>query len=273
MIFFIISLILFTGIYILNDQCNEYFKLNKPSEKYAYLVGISNYKDSDQELTLGSSDALKFKSFLEKNAGFNYNNTLLRMDSEAKNSQITQDLKTFTQRSSTNDLFIFYYSGHGDRLKTDESGNNGYEYIICPYDDTEDYKNSLKGSKFQLWIKEIEARNLVFIFDSCNSGGMIESLTSNNPYSRKYVILASCQANESSVGDEKLDGGVFTYFLLEAFTKNEADINKDGWISIEEAFAYARPLTIENCNFFGDLQHPQIFDGDPKHDIKLVKVK
>lgn len=271
--FFILILILgFIGIYILKDYNQENIKLTKPSEKYAYLIGISNYQDSDQELTLGSSDAIKFKSFLEKKAGFNPNKTILRVDSEAGYSQITQDLKSFTRKSSNNDLFIFYYSGHGDRLETDKSGNNGYEYIICPYDDTADYKNSLNGSQFQLWIKDIEAKNLVFIFDSCNSGGMIEALTSNNPFSNKYIIIASCQENESSVGDEKLDGGVFTYFLLEAFSTNKSDANKDGWISIEEAFAYARPLTIENCDYFGDLQHPQIFDGDPNQDILLVKI-
>ncbi|AXV38072.1 MAG: caspase family protein [Methanobacteriaceae archaeon] len=275
LIFFILILILgVVGIFTLDHSPQEiYVELTKPSEKYAYLVGISQYQEDNQELTLGSSDAINFKAFLEKSAGFKTNNTHLRVDSGAKSVQITNDLKNYSQITSSNDLFIMYYSGHGDRVKTNKSGNADFEYIICPYDDTYDYKNSLRGSEFQLLVKEIDAKNLVFIFDSCNSGGMIEDLTTNNPSSKKYVILASCQANESSVGDEKLGGGVFTYFLLEAFNEKETDKNNDGWISIEEAFAYAQSLTIQNCDYFGDSQHPLIFDGDPKQDIKLVKIK
>ncbi|MGC9517811.1 MAG: caspase family protein [Methanomicrobiales archaeon] len=270
----LIIIIGLVGILISENIHNDiYVKLSAPSQKYVYIIGISQYQDDYQGFTLGSKDAVKIKSFLVESAKFKTNNTRLLVDSEAKNAQIKNDLKSYSKAVSPNDLLMIYYSGHGDRIKTSENGKSEYQYILCPYDETSDHANSLSGKEFQSLVKNINAKNLVFIFDSCNSGGMIEDLTANNTFSNRYVILASCEENESSVGDEELGGGVFTYFLLEAFTKPEADRDQDGWISIEEAFIYARPLTIKNCDFFGDSQHPMIFDGNPQVEIELVKLK
>jgi uncharacterized caspase-like protein len=51
--------------------------------------------------------------------------------------------------------------------------------------------------------------------------------------------MFSSADNQPSLESKDLKHGVFTYYLLDGFVMGE-DLNRDGRISLAEAFAYAR---------------------------------
>lgn len=79
------------------------------------------------------------------------------------------------------------------------------------------------------------------IIDSCNSEEFLLPLESQGGWA-----LAGCRRDELSwwgVPEEGLPilGSVWLYYLTEALEAPEGDGNRDGWISLEESFAYAAP--------------------------------
>jgi uncharacterized caspase-like protein len=59
--------------------------------------------------------------------------------------------------------------------------------------------------------------------------------------------LPASAANEVSEEDEKLEHGIFTYYLLEGL-KGKADIDEDGLITVDEAYRYVSKRVPEATN-------------------------
>ena len=111
----------------------------------------------------------------------------------------------------------------------------------------------------------------IFIIDGCHAGGVIKP---SQLLRKGRIILASSAANEYSYASSRLGMGVFTYYLIQGlegkadgYPTPEGSI-RDGWVSAEEAFYYAAPLTTQ----YRSDQHPQIYDGI-EGQVPLVKVK
>lgn len=75
---------------------------------------------------------------------------------------------------------------------------------------------------------------------------------------RSGTFLASSAADQLSWEDAELGGGVFTAYLLEALS-GKADANGDGYVMIEEAYAYT-PRRVEAFTLGkGSPQSPRLF--------------
>jgi hypothetical protein len=70
------------------------------------------------------------------------------------------------------------------------------------------------------------------------------------------VILSSARADQVSTERPALGNGVFTYFLLKGL-RGEADRNRDGIVSLNEAYQYVYYKTKDETN---GIQYPQ-FEG------------
>lgn len=87
------------------------------------------------------------------------------------------------------------------------------------------------------WIDIASTRKLLIV-DTCNSGRFIapfRNLTSS------HLFLSGCSEGEvewAGLEEEGLPiiGSVWAYYLTKAFTDLGADLNQDGWISVEEAY-------------------------------------
>ncbi len=66
------------------------------------------------------------------------------------------------------------------------------------------------------------------------------------------IILTASGANEVSEEDEKLEHGVFTYYLLEGL-RGKADIDGDGLVTVDEAYRYVSKRVPDATN---QTQHP-----------------
>jgi len=145
---------------------------------------------------------------------------------------------------------------------------DGLEKYLLPYDvDPKDlYATALPMGEISRIFNRIRAERLIFIADSCYSGASggrtisLEGMRANISdtfldriaVGKGRIILTASSANEVSTEDEKLQHGIFTYFLLEGL-RGKADIDSDGLITVDEAYGYVSKHVPQAT---GQEQHP-----------------
>lgn len=264
---------------------------------WAILVGVNDYKEDSTypDLSNPLNDVQDIESVLKDKCGLSPNNIQKYTDSQATKNNIKNGISQLSEKVTSEDLVIFFFSGHGGFLYQDfppvDEIDREDEYI-APYDsriESGNFLNTISDDELQSWFDRVNSCNTVIILDSCHSGGITKSLVKENAdqtatlnevkknrtrdisrdiNSYKYLVLMASDDMETSSDGGDLNNGLFTYYYVEGLSTKSADTNKDSWISFEEAFYYAKPLV----NDYPDrnVQTPQIFDGDTYHDIKII---
>ena len=214
-------------------------------ERWAVIVGISDYEGSENDVPYCDSDALDMKNVLISH-GWKSDHIKILLNSEATGSNIRSAIRWMDSKEDEDDIVLFFFSGHGFY---------GNSIAVYPW-------NLFYMSRLDENMDKLGSKNMVLIFNSCFSGGFQNYLAQPG-----RVILMSSKSNEYSYMSLQLKNGIFTYFLLEGFA-GSADSNHDGWVSAEEAFDYAAPKTTERAI---KPQHPQIYDGCPG-EVPITKV-
>jgi hypothetical protein len=181
-----------------------------------------------------------------------------------------------TQNIDDDDIVIFYFSMHGsqidDQYPLDEPDR--YDEYVVPFDyNADNLSTYLFDEELSERFDTLDFNNLVIIFETCNSGGMIDGSADLSGSGR--VIMTSCAADESSWPMYLWRHWMFPHFLFRGL-RGFADLNKDKIITAEEAFFYAEKPTIRRSTIYATLfslipfipheffpQHPQLYDGWP----------
>jgi len=199
-----------------------------------YPVGIKHPDDDARDLALQLSPII----------GEDHINLLL--NNEATNADIYYAIQWLAERAGADDTVLFYFSGH-----------SAPQNLAC-------YDNLILDWQLADWLDKLHSQNVVVILDTCYAGSFRKELGRNG-----RIVLMGCQSDESSLEDRELKHGVFTHYILQAFSDfNAADTNHDYKLSAEEIFEYAEPKTIEeivapfaNLPAFskGNVQHPVLY--------------
>jgi len=220
--------------------------------KYAILIGISNYPGTSSDLALCDEDALDMRDALVNKYGFTYDHIYMLLDREAGEPVIAGSLPATRQNifdkiaqvksvvdGQGGGEVVFFYSGHGGRAKADDGDTELVDECIWSYN----------GNSFDaIWDGELatafygwKADRLVFIFDSCYSGGMTDLAGAG-----RIVAMASTE-NALSYELSNLGNGEFTYWMIQqGMSALLADTKpQEGKVSVEEAFDYAKL----NCRY------------------------
>ncbi|TFF88432.1 MAG: hypothetical protein EU548_08880, partial [Promethearchaeota archaeon] len=80
---------------------------------YAILVGISDYPGSENDLNYCDDDVFAVYDMLINDYNFKPSNIIILTDSEATKNGITNAFNLIESQIQPDDLFYFYYSGHG----------------------------------------------------------------------------------------------------------------------------------------------------------------
>ena len=226
---------------------------SNPVEKYALIVGIGQYQYGDiyglRDIKTAVPDAKAIRNLLVTGYDFidDTTHTKMLLNEEATRKNIINNIGRLAGTADDNDRFVFYFAGHG-------SNDSSEEYLL-PYDTYPYPDNEL--ARFKISSEDIADKILlhrstvVLIFDSCNSGGMAKETDDLPPKTGvdgdNEILLMSCKASQNSSEPPTMSHALFTNYLLKAFTdKNwrgsyKADADKNGRVSLEEAFNYARP--------------------------------
>ncbi len=229
-------------------------------EKYAVVIGISDYPGVSNDLYFCDDDALEVENILENVYGFPSGNVELLLDSDATRSNILTAIEAIPASAGE---VVFSFSGHGGNGVALDGDSELVDEFILAHDGI--------AELVPIWDGELKAAfsgltmPVIFLFDSCMSGGMTDLEGSG-----RVVCMA---ASERGLSYEyvTLQNGQFTYYLAErGISKGYADSydhDNDGvlakrWspgepddVVIEEAFDYAN----KRCR----RQSPVISDSFP----------
>jgi hypothetical protein len=137
-------------------------------EKFAIIIGISDYEGDEYDLNCPARSANDFYNELLANDGWVKNNIYLLINESAKKSNILDALDSLQTKTDKNDIVIFFFAGHGT-TRPDDNGDEDFDHAIISYD-----LENILDDKLDIELSEIESKGMYIIIDSCFSGGFNE---------------------------------------------------------------------------------------------------
>jgi WD40 repeat protein len=250
---------------------------------HVVVVGINVYKNPKYNLNYAQADAEAFRSGISKGAEGLYSNVEMYyiQDAEANRSGIVSALEKVKSTAKAEDVFVFYYAGHGVL-------NDKKEFYLVPSDVTQLYGNDgalaekgLSAAVLQQYSKDIRAQKQLYILDACQSAGALDNIVALRGAAEEKAIaqlarstgthwLTASGSSQFASEFTQLGHGAFTYCLLEAF-KGGAD-NGDRKITVKEMDAYLQNKVPEvTQKYRGAVQYPSSYGYG--NDFPLIMVK
>jgi len=247
--------------------------VNEKPRLFLLTVGIDQYRNSKYNLNYAMADASAFQKTVVEGGKSIFQEVIpvsIR-NKQATKAKILQSLKSIQTESNEQDLFIFYYAGHG---VMSEGTISEPEFFLVPSDVTQLYgkdevlmERAISTSELKEYAKNINAQKQVFVLDACQSAGALESLTVRGAAEERAIAqlarstgtfwITATGSDQYATEFESLGHGVFTYSLLEGL-KGSADGGKhDTKITIKELSAYIESRVPElSEEYKGNPQYP-----------------
>lgn len=191
-----------------------------PEDRYAFLVGITDYRAPTKD-TIGSARDVRLIESLLVSRGWLPENIRSITDGQVTGSAIRAGLSWLRERSTPGTFTFFHYSGHVKQV--------GPTVKLWPADrdfvpETE-MAALLRGGTGKLWVD----------IAGCEAGGFQVDLPSER-------VLFTASSTEAQKSYEYPDWGlsVWTGLLFDLGAgQGAADANKNGVVTIGEALRYA----------------------------------
>ncbi len=240
---------------------------------FAVLMEVDTYVTGHENLPI---DFVHIEWMTERltNLGWSEDNMFIRKDSDVTQESLIEAIDWLVAHADSDDLVVFMIAGHGSYITDELHWNTTFP---------------------QLWASVSTPRKLLIV-DACHSGAITSVAAYGSvvpPLDRTAAVAVPGIALSSVAYDEygwvgipeendPIVGSPFLYYLVPAFRDAAADLNEDGAVSVEEAYASAVPLTQayyrdvvfgahpENLAAFKQLQavldpndfpHPDMIDG------------
>jgi hypothetical protein len=225
--------------------------MSKPAKTWGLLVGVSNFsnvrklnpKAGVDDLKGVSGDVALIKKTLQQ---LKVPDSQLKVlaDSAASTTALRSALQDLASKTSADDLVVFYLASHG---MPKQEGISGFGYPVT-YDTRFTDKNSIIDfEELQSLLKVLPAKRVLWIADTCHSGGAtlglpVVEISSRGVRLGKAVTGLSTRAattgtdekdlavlssaREDQVALEDGDNGLFTLMLAHGLlnTKGEQSI-------------------------------------------------
>jgi PKD repeat protein len=177
-------------------------------DKYALVIGISDYEGTANDLNYCDDDAQDWKNFLQSEG---YTVTMLT-DNQATADNIEAKIIQLLADEDGDDYVVLTYSGHGYDY-------TGYGSCIISHD-----LYYITHGFFESYFDTADSQHIYFAFDACEIGGFQGLIDSNR------VGAFASNRRLSYDGDSSMQNGVFTYYQMEGW---------DIYDNFEENAAYA----------------------------------
>ncbi|WP_027342092.1 caspase family protein [Hamadaea tsunoensis] len=220
-----------------------------PERRLALVVAISEYEDPQlRALRAPVRDAADLAEILAdaQLGGFEVTQVV---DASAREMMIA--LETFLQGTSVNDLVLVYLSCHG---LLDES--NRLYFAARDTVKKNLAATAMESARIKQLLDDCRVWRQLVILDCCYSGRFVEGKSGGEPGLREVeitklqtqgrgrVVLTASRSTEYSFEGEQVAGAqpagsVFTTALVEGLRSGDADADNDGYVTAEEAYAYA----------------------------------
>jgi WD40 repeat protein len=254
---------------------------------YILSVGIDKYKNPAYELNYAINDARAYNKMIKKSAGtlFHSVEEYFIKDTDADKAGIEAAFNEIAQKAKPEDVFIFYYAGHG-AMSMD---NTNAQFFIIPYDVTKLYgddeqlnQKAISSDELLEMSKLIAARKQMFVLDACQAGGALETFQTRGAHREKaiaqlarstgtFFLLASGAIQYASEAKD-LGHGIFTYALLEGLEGKADGGTMDEKITANELKSYVEDRVPELTNeYMLTPQYPTGYSFGQDFPVVIVK--
>ena len=281
------------------------FKIEEPAASsqssalpnlYAVMVGVSDYKGSELDLTYAAKDAKDLGDILQtasrkllnvdgKEHVFLYDlNTSPNRGLLPEKNNIRKTLEEIGTKSQPNDILLIFFAGHGVM-----EGEKKQFYFLTsdasPTTATALAKEvGISTEELTEWMKPqlIRAQKRILIFDACNSGQAIKDLIKIGGSDQGYLaarsdeqsqiikaidklnersglfILSASASNQPAYEMGRYSPGLLTHALLKAIKQQPDVLDQGKYLDLSRWFQAAERIVTDLAKDNGARQQPQI---------------
>ena len=238
----------------------------RPRDAVAIIIGIEKYKRvSDADFA--NRDASAFYDYARRALGIKPENIRLLVDDKADAGEILRSFKTWLPsrvNKNTTDVYVFY-SGHG--LPSEDGGS----LYFLPHEVDRDLldRTAITQKEVVQAIQRTKPKSVTMFIDSCYSGQSrtgTSLLASARPISiapkastdfpPNFMVISASAPDQISSSSPELKHGIFSYYLMLGM-EGEADVNKDGQITVGEMQTYLSQQVTRRASGMNRTQSPQ----------------
>jgi len=258
-------------------------RAGKSSVCYVLAVGINQYKNPKMTLNYARPDAESFGKVLDEKGTLFKNIELHSLyDADATKENILKKLEELAGKVHQEDVFIFYYAGHGSMV------DNQFFFIPTGssrlYDLSSLQKDAIEASVLQERLRNIKALKQLIVMDACQSGASVELLATRGAAEEKAIaqlsrsagihVMASAGSEQFATEFAELGHGLFTYLLIKALNGDADGAPKDGKVTIYELKSYLDDQVPElTQKMKGKPQYPYTFSRGQDFPIVIENEK
>jgi len=255
-------------------------------------------------------DAQMFLEALRGKMGVQESNVRRVFGSEATYDGFVNGIDWLASRTQPEDTAVVYFSGHGssipDQPPLDEEDGRDECFVLHHTEKPGDWRQALDkkvllvDDEFNVLMKRIPARKKIIVADCCHSGTInkemgievdgfvskyyplrdpdtkeemwaFKSVSKPTSYGNDHeALLSACLDNELSYENKRLEGSVFTYFLVQAINRGAPDLETAFSRAKQHVLEYVREGVRRNPNKMSS-QTPQL--TDPHGLAKLLQFR
>ena len=252
-------------------------------KRCALLIASYKYNDPElRELIAPEHDVKSLERILrDPNIG-NFN---VQMSINDPYYIVNEHIEEFFAQRSHEDMLLLYFSGHGVK---DEDGKL---YFAASNTNREKlHTTAIPATLIHDLMRCSRSRRQVLILDCCYSGAFTKGMRIKGEdrvgiqeffkEGKGYAILSasdSLQYSFEADGTDVPSCSIFTENIIHGLKTGEADLNKDGVITVNEVYDYVRDIVLEKTphqqpKIWADAQGDMILAWNPEKDNRpLVK--
>jgi hypothetical protein len=241
-------------------------EVSKPRDAVAIIIGVEKYK-SVPDADFANRDARVFYDYANRALGIKPENISLLVDDKANYVAILRAFRTWLPtrvNKKTTDVYVFY-SGHG---LPSEDGDSLY---FLPHEVERDLldRTAINQREVIETIQRASPKSVTMFIDSCYSGQSrtgTSLLASARPISiapkastdfpSNFMVISASAPDQISSSSPELKHGIFSYYLMLGM-EGEADVNKDGQITVGEMQTYLSQQVTRRAIGMDRTQSPQ----------------
>jgi len=238
----------------------------KPRDAVAIIIGIEKYRrvpDAD----FANRDASAFYDYARRALGIREENIRLLVDDKADAAEILRSFKTWLPtrvNKNTTDVYVFY-SGHG--LPSEDGGS----LYFLPHEVDRDLleRTAITQKEVVQAIQRTTPKSVTMFIDSCYSGQSRTGTTllasarpisiapkASTDFPSNFMVISASAPDQISSSSPELKHGIFSYYLMLGM-EGEADVNKDGQITVGEMQTYLSQQVTRRASGMNRTQSPQ----------------
>ncbi len=198
---------------------------------FGVFAGITDYPGNINDLPECANDARKMGETLTQAGLVDSSTNVVLTDSQATVGAVRGAIQRFAAQMGPDDVFVFFYSGHGNRTPTttDRSEIDGEDESIVLYD------GELMDNEMGALFDTIRARTSILALDSCFAGGFAKDVITRPG---RVGLFSSEEDVTSGVAEQFQAGGYLSYFIRNAMQGTADNDPQDGVLTVGELTHY-----------------------------------